>query len=260
MAKKKKKQASAPKPEPKFNANPFGELAGLQQKPVKPKKAEPAPAPAKTHRPGELPADLEGDALFDAAMASFDPNQIYDKKYGQQEEARYQQRRREHQRQAQLSPEEREADLFFQEMATSSIKRMGDGPKRVVKVPVIEAKLEVKKKTPIAPQIGELNGEQQKLLSKVRKAERRGDLVLTLTLRGLPLAVAEARLYAFLQRASAEQHRYVRVVSGKGKQSEEGPVLKPMAHEVLKAHDAVALFAPEINKDGNFGAFVVRLK
>ena len=54
----------------------------------------------------------------------------------------------------------------------------------------------------------------------------------------------------------------VRVITGKGKQSEGEPVLKGAVESYFLSVGAplVTAFAPEVTRDGDFGAYAVQLK
>jgi hypothetical protein len=100
---------------------------------------------------------------------------------------------------------------------------------------------------------------QRRLLER---AQRRDGSIPELSLRGLTLAEALPALQTFLIEQRAAGARTVRVITGKGKQSEGAPVLKGAVEGFLlsvAAHHITA-FAPEITRDGDFGAFAVQLK
>lgn len=100
---------------------------------------------------------------------------------------------------------------------------------------------------------------QRRLLER---AQRRDGSIPEISLRGLTLAEALPALQTFLIEQRAAGARTVRVITGKGKQSEGAPVLKGAVEGFLlsvAAHHITA-FAPEITRDGDFGAFAVQLK
>ena len=104
-----------------------------------------------------------------------------------------------------------------------------------------------------------LTGEQRDLLRRARKQT----YVPTLNLRHHRRAESVQELSAFVLQQRQERVRYVRVITGKGKQSEGAPVLKPMVMEwcsVPPGSEHVLAWAPETDRSGNFGMLVLELR
>ncbi len=105
-----------------------------------------------------------------------------------------------------------------------------------------------------------LNGGERRVLEQVRRAERAGDEVPTVTLRGEGLRTALARVDAFLGQQARDGARYARIITGKGKKSPQEPVIKREVAKILADHGAVVIAAPEVGRDGDFGAYIVQLR
>jgi DNA-nicking Smr family endonuclease len=100
---------------------------------------------------------------------------------------------------------------------------------------------------------------QRRLLER---AQRRDGSIPEVSLRGLTLAEAMPALQTFLAEQRAAGARTVRVITGKGHQSEGAPVLKGAVEGFLLGAGAhlITAFAPEITRDGDYGAFAVQLR
>lgn len=104
-----------------------------------------------------------------------------------------------------------------------------------------------------------LTGSQRDLLRRARKQS----FVPTLNLRHQRRAEAVQELAAFVLKKQHQGVRFVRVVTGKGKQSEDLPVLKPMVLEWCEMEPGsqwVRAYAPETDRSGNFGVVVLELR
>lgn len=104
-----------------------------------------------------------------------------------------------------------------------------------------------------------LTGDQRDLLRRARKQS----YVPTLNLRHQRRAESMRELAAFVLQHRQERVRYVRVITGKGKQSEGPPVLKPMVMEWCSTppgSEHVLAWAPETDRSGNFGMLVLELR
>jgi hypothetical protein len=91
---------------------------------------------------------------------------------------------------------------------------------------------------------------------------RRGPLP-TLRLRGLRRDDALEQLAAFVARERAAGARYLRIVTGKGLGSPGEPVLKDALAEWCASAEGerhVDAWAPELDRAGEYGAVIVRLR
>ena len=97
-----------------------------------------------------------------------------------------------------------------------------------------------------------------------RRITRGGDAIeARLDLHGMTQAQAHHRLTSFILRARAKGLRTVLVITGKGKLSEGGGVLKRQLPLWLEGGDlaaAVLSYAPAHIRDGGSGAFYLRLR
>jgi hypothetical protein len=104
----------------------------------------------------------------------------------------------------------------------------------------------------------DMTGAQRELLRLSRKA---GAPLATLNLRLQRLAAAMGELEVFVRERGAAGDRFVRVITGKGRNSSEGPVIKPAVLRWCEGDGApfVKRWAPETDRSGNFGAVVLEL-
>lgn len=105
----------------------------------------------------------------------------------------------------------------------------------------------------------ELNGAQRDLLRRARKQT----LVPTLNLRHHRKQEAMNMLAAFVLKEQQNRTRFVRIITGKGKQSEGPVVLKPMVIEWCELEPGVSMvlgFAPETDQSGNYGMMILELR
>ncbi len=101
------------------------------------------------------------------------------------------------------------------------------------------------------------------LQNKVLRQLRRGQISVTaqLDLHGMNAPLARKALAAFLNRCQAEDHRCVRIIHGKGLNSEhKQPVLKQKLNIWLRLRDDVLAFCSAPRVDGGTGAAYVLLK
>lgn len=91
---------------------------------------------------------------------------------------------------------------------------------------------------------------------------RRGPLP-TLRLRGLRRDAALDQLATFIARERAAGTRYLRIVTGKGLGSPGDPILKEALAEWCASAEAephVDAWAPELDRTGEYGAVIIRLR
>lgn len=105
-----------------------------------------------------------------------------------------------------------------------------------------------------------LTGAQRDILRRARKQT----LVPTLNLRHNLKYEALQRLHVFVLKEQQNHTRFVRVITGKGKQSKEGmPVIKPMVIEWCELEPGRSLvlgYAPETDQTGNYGVLILELR
>jgi DNA-nicking Smr family endonuclease len=110
----------------------------------------------------------------------------------------------------------------------------------------------------------EPTGEQRRSQSNRMKQLKRGALRISreIDLHGFLRDEALARLERFIRSAYEQDARVVLVITGKGLNSPEGPVLQGAAANWLhsKGRNMVAEFAPAPRDKGGSGAFVVFVK
>ena len=103
-----------------------------------------------------------------------------------------------------------------------------------------------------------LTGEQRDRLRRSRK----GPTMNVLNIRRLKRREAMAEVEAFVAGARADGDRFVRIVTGKGKQSAGDPVLKPAVIKWCHGPGSswVAGWAPETDRSGQYGSVVLELR
>jgi DNA-nicking Smr family endonuclease len=106
----------------------------------------------------------------------------------------------------------------------------------------------------------ELQPLQKELLKRYNKRMRSSD-VPELNLRGDTLDDALRRLELFCHDCWKRETGFVRVIHGKGKQSDGEPVIKPAVLNWLEGPGFryVRGYAPEVKRAGNYGSIIVEL-
>jgi len=96
-------------------------------------------------------------------------------------------------------------------------------------------------------------------LTKLKKGEFNVQAVLDL--HGLTIDKAEIEVLAFINEAYQAHYRYIRIIHGKGYNSEsEFPILKNLTNQMLRQHKSVLAFSSTPEKDGGSGAVNIFLK
>lgn len=153
---------------------------------------------------------------------------------------------------------------FEQEMRRSGVERIGSRRIEMIPRPSMARENIAQVRKAHAPETDDapaaLDGNAKKLLERARKQERQHGPLPAVTLRGLSQDAAIERLRDFLETQSLGGVKLVRVITGKGKQSDGEPVLKHLAPKFFESRSEVSLYAPELGRDGEFGAFVVQLR
>ena len=102
-------------------------------------------------------------------------------------------------------------------------------------------------------------GLQRTVLRKLRRGEFRCDAVLDL--HGMTSMEARQALVAFLNNATTQDFRCLRIIHGKGlRSSNQGPVLKGLVNHCLQQRSEVLAFHSARPEDGGSGAVYVLLK
>lgn len=102
----------------------------------------------------------------------------------------------------------------------------------------------------------DLSAAQRELLKRSRRVA-----IDVLNVRHQHLGPAMAEVEAFVRDAANRAQGFVRVITGKGRSSPTGPVLKPAVIEWACGPGAqwVRRWAPETDRSGNFGSVVLEL-
>lgn len=217
------KKRKQPEPHPEFNNNPFRALKGLKPAPA-------APEQKKARTPARRSSREEDEDLFRRAMAGARPlaAQAVEQPEKKQKEPAPEQARE----------DQSEAGLFLQAM-----QKIGTTFRETEREP---------------------DDEPRQSSSSRMKQLKRGTIRITseLDLHGYLRDEALARLQRFLAASGARGEKAVLVITGKGINSPEGPVLQGAVAEWLrgKGKAMVAEFAPAPRDKGGSGAFVIFLK
>ncbi|HHT00027.1 MAG TPA: DNA mismatch repair protein MutS [Thiomicrospira sp.] len=96
-------------------------------------------------------------------------------------------------------------------------------------------------------------------LSKLKKGDFTVQAVLDL--HGLTIDQAEIESLDFIHRAYQEYFRYIRIIHGKGYNSDDSyPALKNLVNQILRQTKLVLAFSSTPEKDGGTGAVNIFLK
>ena len=97
---------------------------------------------------------------------------------------------------------------------------------------------------------------------KLQKRIRQGSFPIDnhVDLHGFRLAAATRTLQSFIKSATFYQQKLVLVIHGKGLQSKQGPVIKPMVLDWLHHNPAVLAYCPAQIHHGGQGASYVYLR
>lgn len=152
-------------------------------------------------------------------------------------------------------------DLLFFETIGAGTKRIES--KRVTALDATEwvgaswhDEVELRSLTPEELHEPTLGGGQRQLLRKSRRASMR-----VLNIRHLRKHEAMREVEAFVRAERVQRSEFVRIITGKGKQSVGNPVLKPAVIDWCE-NEAIGLvkgWAPETDRSGNYGSVVLHL-
>lgn len=100
------------------------------------------------------------------------------------------------------------------------------------------------------------------LSTKQRSILRKGQFQLDaeIDLHGLRQSAARQQLLKFLAEAQTHRCRYLLIIHGKGRRSEQDAVLKPLARDILQSHSEILGWCDATVRDGGSGASYVLLK
>jgi hypothetical protein len=104
----------------------------------------------------------------------------------------------------------------------------------------------------------DLTSDQRELLKRSRKVR---DGLPTLNIRMERLSAALAEVEVFVRAQVRDGARFVRVITGKGRNSAGDPVLKPGVIAWCEGEGAawIRRWAPETDRSGNFGCVVLEI-
>jgi DNA-nicking Smr family endonuclease len=222
-----KKKKPAEQSTPDFKNKPFRALKSLKQ--------VPASAATREHPKREEPKEIEDDSeLFLRAVA--DAQKLRDENTPSGEHALQQ-----HSKKADFAPTMQDQQLFIQAM-------------RQVGTTLIDFQQDT----------DETGDRQRRSASSRMRQLKRGTIRISqeLDLHGLLRDEAISRLERFIANAFSRGMEAVLVITGKGINSPEGPVLRGAAEAWLRGRGKrmVAEFSPAPRDKGGSGAFVVFLK
>lgn len=151
-------------------------------------------------------------------------------------------------------------DLVFLEAMTASVRRMEDARSQLVDKDWVgvrwRTEAEIASLDAAELERLELTPAQRDLLRRSRKTPMQ-----VVNVRYFRRGEALGEVEAFVRDCAGRGERFVRVVHGKGRQSEGDPVLKPAVITWCEGpgHRWVRAWAPEIDQSGRFGSLVLEL-
>lgn len=101
-------------------------------------------------------------------------------------------------------------------------------------------------------------GLQQNLLQKLKQGKIKISKVLDL--HGMVVDEARLAVSHFIKQSRLQHHRYIMIVHGKGKSSQDTPILKNHVNHWLMQIPSILAFCSAAPKDGGTGALYVVLK
>lgn len=295
MAKNKKRKSSgapSPKKPEQFGNHPLQGLKALQ----KPTTSSPRPAPGRSPSappPAPAPApSLSAGELFEHALGLLDETaSIYDLKFGEgKSQPNLPPLATPHNPFGDAGPpgpapgtQRAPADMvyrhaewaFEQEMASLDVQKVEGSPLRIPEPTrdaneVLKQHFEPDRRSltkesipkPATDDATKPTLAQRQLLERSKRLEQRGERLPELSLRGLTRGPALKTLQAFIDKQARGDARLVRVITGKGKQSQGKPVLKQDACDLLDGAAAplIVAYVPEMSRDGDYGALIVQLR
>jgi len=219
----------------------LGELLAPKLKKEKaPEPAVPKPSvPEPVFEPQLEPErPLTDEEAFQQAVEGIDQAQIYTGKYGQagdtwmpkttvevtKEEVRQKQDQR-----------------YFERMIGQLQKRFEDGKYYTPENFAVEDNL------------------REAAMRRFEKASRSGP-VPSIDLHDVTVKDLFEVLHNFVLTQQSQGSRFVRVIHGKGKNSKDGPVLRPLVTQWIEGSARCIGFFPEVDVDDDFGVVVVELR
>jgi len=101
-------------------------------------------------------------------------------------------------------------------------------------------------------------GLQHNLLQKLKQGKIK--ITRSLDLHGMVVDKARQAVSHFIEQSRIQHHRYILIIHGKGKSSQDTPVLKNHVNHWLMQIPSVLAFCSAVPKDGGTGAVYVVLK
>ena len=207
-----------------------------------PAPPDPVPEPASKPNPEPPnPEDLSDEALFAAALDEIDKGAIYAGKFGNLNDEWRPKSSEVVETVTVEDVRKKQDDLYFERMIGQLQKRFEDG----------------KYYTP--EHYGSEESLRRAANHRYEKARRIGPIPV-LDLHDVTLKEVFEILEAFVLTRQKEGAKFVRIIHGKGKNSADGPVLRPLVSQWVEASVRCIGCFPEIDVDGDHGVTVVELK
>jgi len=236
-------------------------------KPVQKTKGHAAPQPAESH--------LSDDELFAQSIAGIGKNEVYRGKFGDPLDKWEPQKEVDKKAEAKTHAEEAEARQFVEELREQRTfeEVVGKLDKRFKgeKYHVPNKATAIAAATPLHTESLALDSDGLRSVEVTpahRELLKRADIyrkekrIPELNLRGRTKDDALLRLEGFLDIARRRGDRYGRVIHGKGKGSQDDPVIKPAVLIWCEGPGAkfVAGYAPEVSDDGDYGSIMLEFR
>jgi DNA-nicking Smr family endonuclease len=110
-------------------------------------------------------------------------------------------------------------------------------------------------------QVGPLEGAQKEMIARYKKRSRRHD-VPEINVRGDTVDDTLRQIELFVHQQWKEKARFVRIIHGRGLQSDGDPVLKPAVLRWLEGpgYRYIKGYVPELNSVGDYGSVIAQLE
>jgi len=284
-------------PDAPLGYNPFANIKPVvkaararESKPAPPRPAPPvrrAPDPDDVRwKSRPVPTEMTEEELFHASVAAIDNAELERGKYaGKGPDTRHIRVKEE----ARLSPAEvaalgAPADPYHDDVTLFEDLMRRDGVRAVEQnLFVVEASVELDTQRKMEVMMGEfaaqtprhaildelerpggpsLGPAQRFLLKEIQKAVKAGAILPTTNVRGDTREVAILKVEQLCREAAVSSKPYVRVITGKGLNSEDKPVLKGAVVDwsMTAGDQLVHGWAPELLADGTFGSIILHVR
>lgn len=219
----------------------LGELLApkLKKEETRAQPVAPKAAPEPMPEPEPLPErPLSDEEAFQQAIEGIDQAQIYTGKYGQEGDTWMPKTT------VEVTKEEvrqKQDERYFERMIGQLQKRFEDGKYYTPENFTVEDNL------------------REAAMRRFEKASKSGPIP-SVDLHDVTVKDLFDVLHDFMVAQQSKGFRFVKVIHGKGKNSKDGPVLRPLVTQWIEGSARCIGFFPEVDTDEDFGVVVVELR